>query len=266
MPTPFFPWIGGKRKLATEILPLFPSHQCYVEPFCGAAAMFFLKDPSPVEVLNDINGDLVNLYRVVQHHFVELYRQYEWVLSSREHFQRLQITPSAVLTDIQRAARFLYLQKLAFGGKVEDQAFGTATTARARFNLLTLEHDLQEAHFRLNGVTIENLPWQKIIERYDRPHTLFYMDPPYWQTEGYGVDFPFEHYELMAQFAQSIQGHIIISINDHPDIRAVFAGLPCKEIDYQYTVGGNGRASNCVELVYGNWREGVPSVRQAGLF
>jgi len=250
MSKPLFPWIGGKRKLATEILPLFPDHKCYVEVFCGGAALFFMKDKSSVEVINDINGDLVNLYRVVQHHFEEFYNQFKWVLASREHFARLQQTPAHVLTDIQRAARFLYLQKLAFGGKVEGQAFGTATTARARFNLLSLENDLQDAHMRLNGVTIENLPWDKIITRYDRPHTLFYLDPPYWQTEGYGVDFPFEHYEKMAEFIRTIKGKMVISINDHPDIRKLFKGLPCKKIKYQYTVGGNAKASSCTELVY----------------
>ena len=73
---PLIPWIGGKRKLAPFLLPLFPNHTnhtCYVEPFCGAAALFFMKEPSEVEVLNDINSDLVNLYRVVKYHLEELY-------------------------------------------------------------------------------------------------------------------------------------------------------------------------------------------------
>lgn len=59
--TPIVPWIGGKRRLAKHILPLFTEHTCYVEPFCGAAALYFLKEPTKVEVINDINGELVNL-------------------------------------------------------------------------------------------------------------------------------------------------------------------------------------------------------------
>jgi len=74
--SPLVPWIGGKRRLAKHILPLFPEHTCYVEPFCGAAALFFLKEPTRVEVLNDANGDLVSLYRVVQHHLDEFVRQF----------------------------------------------------------------------------------------------------------------------------------------------------------------------------------------------
>ena len=268
MATPIIPWIGGKRKLADHILPLFPDHECYVEPFAGAAALFFLKQPSPVEVINDINGELINLYRVVKHHLEELYKQFKWALTSRQNWDWLQVTPTETLTDVQRAARFLYLQKLAFGGKVDSQSFGTATTSRPRFNIFTLEQDLAEAHFRLASTTVENLPWDRIVEKYDRPHTLFYCDPPYWQTEGYGVDFGWEQYERLAELSRAIQGTMIISINDHPDVRELFADTPVIEVDYKYTVGGTENASSCVELIYGTWQDGVPTPRgqQGGLF
>jgi len=84
---PIIPWIGGKRRLSTHILPTIPAHTCYVEPFAGAAAIFFLKQPSKVEVINDINSDLITLYRVVQHHLEEFIRQYKWSLSSREQYE-----------------------------------------------------------------------------------------------------------------------------------------------------------------------------------
>lgn len=142
------------------------------------------------------------------------------------------------LTDIQRAARFYYLQKHAFGGRVDGQSFGTATTSGPRLNLLRIEEDLSQAYLRLHGVYVENLPWQEVIARYDRPHTLCYLDPPYWQTEGYGVDFGFEQYERMAELARTVQGVVVVSINDHPDIRRVFAGLRQEELGITYTVGG----------------------------
>ena len=268
MTKPIIPWIGGKRKLADQILPLFPDHQCYVEPFCGAAALFFLKPESKVEVLNDINGDLVNLYRVVKHHLEELYKQFKWALTSRQNWEWLQSTPPETLTDVQRAARFLYLQKLAFGGKVDGQSFGTATTSRPRFNIFTLEQDLADAHYRLAGATIEHLPWDQVIEKYDRPHTLFYCDPPYWQTEGYGTDFGWEHYQRLEELARTIDGTMILSIGGHPDIRALFKNLPVIEIDYKYTVGGAEKRSDCKELIYGTWKDGIPQPKgvQAGLF
>lgn len=250
MAKPIIPWIGGKRRLAARILPLLPPHQCYVEPFAGGAAIFFLKPPSKVEVLNDLNGELVNLYRVVKHHLKELYKQFKWVLTSRQNWEWLRSTPTETLTDVQRAARFLYLQKLAFGAKVEKPTFGTATTSRPRFNLFTLEQDLAEAHFRLAGATIEHLHWREAVRRYDRPHTLFYCDPPYWQTEGYGVAFPWEEYEALAEAIREVQGQMVLSINDHPDIRRLFAGLPVEEVEHCYTVGGGAKASRCVELIY----------------
>ena len=251
---PLIPWIGGKRKLAPFLLPLFPDHTCYVEPFCGAAALFFMKEPSEVEVLNDINGELVNLYRVVKYHLEELYKQFKWALSSRQNYQWLLDTKPETLTDVQRAARFLYLQKLAFGGKIEGQTFGTSATSRPRFNIFSLEQDLADSHFRLSKTLIEHLPWERIIQKYDRAETLFYCDPSYWQTEGYGVEFPFDNYLRMADYAKTIKGKMIISINDHPEIRAVFDGMFRREIDYQYIVGGSSKPCQVTELIYGNWQ------------
>lgn len=102
---PIVPWIGGKRRLAKYILPLFPEHTCYVEPFCGGAALFFLKKPGKVEVINDINGDLMNLYRVVKHHPDEFLRQFEWSLVGREEYDRLKSVPAETLTDMQYNAQ-----------------------------------------------------------------------------------------------------------------------------------------------------------------
>lgn len=249
-PKPLVPWIGGKRKLAKHILP-FPDHQCYVEPFCGAAALYFLKEPSKVEVINDCNGDLINLYRVVKHHLNELVSQFKWCLISRENWSTLQNTSVESLTDIQRAARFLYLQKLSFGGKVSGQTFGTATTSPPRLNLISLPDDLADAHIRLARTTIEQLDWAKCIEKYDRPGTLFYCDPPYWQVEGYGVPFGWDQYERLRELADSIQGKMIISINKHPDVDKLFEGMNKDEIDYKYTVGKS--RSRATEVVYRNW-------------
>ena len=261
--SPIVPWIGGKRRLAKHILPLFPEHTCYVEPFCGAAALYFLKAPTKVEVLNDVNGELVNLYRVVRHHLEEFVRQFKWALTSRQIFKWLQITPEETLTDIQRAARFFYLQKMAFGGKVDGQTFGTSTTSGPKLNLLRLEEDLSAAHLRLAGATIEHLDWAECIRRYDRPATLFYCDPPYWETEGYGVPFPWEQYVLMAAKLKAIKGKAVVSINDHPAIRECFAGFDMEALKLDYTVGGGANRVERGELVIYSWdREAEP----AGLF
>ncbi|HHK8232120.1 TPA: DNA adenine methylase [Serratia marcescens] len=250
---PIVPWIGGKRRLAKHILALFPNHTCYVEPFCGAAALYFLKTPSKAEVINDINGELVNLYRVVKHHLEEFVRQFKWALVSRQIYKWLQDTPEETLTDIQRAARFYYLQKQAFGGKVAEHTFGTSTTSAPRFNLLRIEEELSMAHLRLSRTLIEHLDWHQCIERYDRPHTLFYCDPPYWGTEGYGVDFPMENYIHIAELAGRIEGKIIISVNDIPEMRQVFNGLNIQTVDISYNLKVTGKATPRKELVICNF-------------
>ncbi|HEJ0422205.1 TPA: DNA adenine methylase [Citrobacter koseri] len=250
---PIVPWIGGKRRLAKHILPLFPAHTCYVEPFCGAAALYFLKAPSKTEVINDINGELVNLYRVVKHHLEEFVRQFKWALVSRQIYKWLQNTPEETLTDIQRAARFYYLQKQAFGGKVADHTFGTSTTSAPRFNLLRIEEELSMAHLRLSRTLIEHLDWQQCIERYDRPHTLFYCDPPYWGTEGYGVEFGLENYDHMAELARSTKGKMIISVNDIPEMRQAFNGLNIQTVDISYNLKVTGKATPRKELVICNF-------------
>lgn len=238
---PMVQWVGGKRRLAPHILPLFPDHSCYVEPFCGAAALFFLKKPVKVEVLNDVHGELVTLYRVVQHHLEEFVRHFKWALASREIYKWHLDTPPDTLTDIQRAARFFYLQRLGFGGKVQGQTFGTATTSRPGLNLLRLEEQLSAVHLRLHQVFIERLEWSACVQKYDRPHSLFYLDPPYWGTEGYGVNFGLEQYDLMAQLMGSMKGKAVVSVNDIPEMRAAFKGHTIKRVSINYTVGASGR-------------------------
>lgn len=262
MAQPIIPWIGGKRRLADLLIPRFPAHKCYVEVFAGGAALYFLRQPADVEVINDVNGDLVNLYRVLKHHLEEFVRQFKWAISSREVFKWLQDTPPETLTDVQRAARFYYLQHQCFGAKVQGQTWGTATTAPA-INLLRIEEQLSAAHLRLASTYIERLDWRECLRRYDRPHSFFYLDPPYWETEGYGVPFPFAEYVAMAEVMRKLQGKAILSINDHPAIRECFKGLHMESLDISYTLAGGAKPAERRELVIWSWDQ---DAEPAGLF
>ena len=173
-------------------------------------------------------------------------------MSRQEYLWEQKANPET-LTDIQRAARFFYVQKLAFGGKVVGQSFGTAATTPPRLNLLRLEESLSDAHLRLSRTTIKRLDWRECIRRYDRPSTLFYLDPPYWGTAGYGVDFGLEQYEEMAALAESAKGQVIISVNDIPEMRKAFSRLNIQTTSIKYTVGGaNAKGEVTPELIITN--------------
>lgn len=164
------------------------------------------------------------------------------------------MTRPETLTDIQRAARFFYLQQHAFGGRVSGQTFGTATTGSA-INLMRIEENLSMAWQRLAGTYVENLPWLKCAQKYDRPHTFHYMDPPYWGTQGYGTGFEFEEYERMAEFMRTCTGKVMVSINDHPDIRRVFEGFRFETLGIRYCNKNQrqGKAEVSGELVIMKW-------------
>ena len=262
MPNPIIPWPGGKRRLLRHLYPHFPQHECYVEAFAGGAAALLMRSvPAPVEVLNDINGELVRLYRCVRHHLDELIRQFRWELISRERFEWAKLERPETLTDIQRAARFYYLQKLAFGGKVHAQNFGYVASGNGpRMSLMRIEEELSAVHLRLSNVIIEHGPWQEVVSRYDRPATLHYLDPPYWETEGYGVEFPFTEYVAMAEWMRSTQGKVVLSINDHPEIRRVFEGFTMIPLQLNYTISRDKDRYAAGELIIKNWDD-----RQASL-
>jgi DNA adenine methylase len=212
----FISWIGGKSLLAKQIVPLMPEHTCYCEVFAGAGWVLFRKSPSQAEVINDINRDLVTLYRVIKHHMDEFVRYFRWILVARDEFERFKAENPDSLTDIQRAVRFFYLVKTSHGSRTAKPTFGTSTTSPPRINLLRLEEDLSAAHLRLARVVVENLHYSAFIERYDREHTFFYLDPPYFECEDYygkGI-FGRDDFGRLRDQLSGIKGRFLMSIND----------------------------------------------------
>ena len=163
------------------------------------------------------------------------------------------------LTDLQRAARFLYLQRLAFGGKVSGRNFGVSADRPGRFNLTTLEPDLEALHSRLSGVTVTCMDFAAFIARVDRPDTLFYLDPPYWGCEGdYGrALFSRERFEEMAAVLAGLQGRFILSLNDVPGVRETFRQFLLHPVRTTYTITKGPAQSDRAELLIANFDLGV---------
>ncbi|MBW2606150.1 MAG: DNA adenine methylase [Deltaproteobacteria bacterium] len=232
-----FAYIGGKSKLSDTIIKMIPEHRAYCEVFAGAAWVFFRKEPSKYEAINDLDSELIAFYRVLQHHLEEFLKQFKWLLSSREWFfdwKRQQ--EAGGLTDIQRAARYYYLQRHTFGGRVKNRTFGTAPMSRPRINLLRMEEELSEVYLRLATVVIENLSWQEFIQRYDREETFFYLDPPYYKFPYYQHNLELDDYQKMAEILSGIKAKFILSINDHREIRSIFNSFNMKPVSLKYTV------------------------------
>lgn len=246
-------YIGGKSKLSKQIISFMPGHKTYCEVFAGGAWVFFRKTPSKVEIINDLDGDLVSFYRVVQNHLEEFLKQFKWLLASREWFEdwKSQLDGRG-LTDIQKAARYYYLQRLAFGGRVRNRSYGVQTDGPPRINLLRLEEEMSEVYLRLAGVQIENLSWKDLITRYDKPDILFYCDPPYYQCPDYKHNFDLDDFQDLATKLAGIQGKFMLSINDHPTIREVFKAFKSKEVTLQYTVSQAG-PTDAKELIFSNF-------------
>ena len=195
----------------------------------------------PGEIIRLTTGEIVNLFRITREHPGELARQFEWTLSSRHEFRRLLSLPPEALTDIQRAARFAYLQRLSFGGKpattVSAGQMGPSVTRPARLSAARMRRLIAAAHRRLEGVHIEQLDWAAFVRRYDRAQTLFYLDSPYFGHEddyGKGL-FARVGLERMAALLSGIEGRFILSLGDRPEVRELFKDFPMEAVETRYT-------------------------------
>lgn len=236
-------YIGGKRALARTLVPMIEAtpHTLYCEPFMGMGGVFFRRTLRPkVEAVNDRSKDVATFFRVLQRHYQALLDMLKWQITSRAEFERLARTDPDTLTDLERSARFLYIQKLSFGGKVGGRTFGISTSSPAKFDITRLVPLLEATHERLAGVYIECLPWQDFIQRWDRPHALFFLDPPYWGVEDYygKAMFARSEYEQMSEALRCLQGRFILTLNDVPEVRRIFAWAAIEPVQLTYTASG----------------------------
>lgn len=251
----FMGWIGGKKLLREEVTKRFPgSFGRYIEVFGGAGWVLFHKDKhADLEVYNDANGDLVNLYRCIKYHCGELQKELCFMLNSRELFEDFKAQCYIRgMTDIQRAARFFMIVKTSYGS--DGRTFGC------------IKKDISEAikYFnaiqeRLSGVVIENKSYESLIPVYDRQDALFYLDPPYYGTEKYySAHFALEDHLKLKELLSQIKGRFILSYNDCEFVRELYKDFIVESIDRNNSLlsryEGNGE-KRYAEVIIMNYTE-----------
>jgi len=227
--------------------------------FCGAGWVLFGKEQetSRTEIINDIDGELINFYRVLKHRPAEFAEQFHLELISRQLFNEYRRFEEGK-TELERAMRFYYVLRLCFGGRREERCFGTSTTAPLGLNLPRLYFHAQQFSARLERVVIENLSWQKCLAIYDRPHTLFYLDPPYPSTraDDYASRMTWDGHEELAAALRGLKGRWLLSYQDHPRIVRLYRGrgIHLERLKVTYALGGKcGRSKPVRELLVRNF-------------
>ena len=240
-----FGWVGGKSKLAKDIVKELPNnHTTYVEVFGGALSVLYAKEPSKIEVVNDINSHLINLHRAIRNNPKTLSMYLNNMLISRELFDDVKHGRLKPTNNIQAAAYYLYQLTQSFGSKGDNFAM-SAKSGRKPKNIYK---SYQKWSHRLKGVTIENKSFDELIKLYDKDETLFYCDPPYVATENYYKDtggFGLEEHEQLADTLSNIKGKFILSYNDCQYIRELYRGFNIKATkEVEYTLGKNVHKKN----------------------
>lgn len=227
----FIPWIGGKSQLAKKIVSMFPENiDRYIEVFGGGGSVLFSKEKhAPLEVYNDANSQLVNLFRCVKFHREELQREISGYVNAREVFEDIKALINVRgLTDIQRAAMFYIQIKISYGA--DGRTYGCNKKNLSAEYLSDIENRLKSGA----GVVIEHKDFENLIKVYDRSNALFYCDPPYYKTEKYyDAEFSVTDHERLKNSLNSIKGYFVLSYNDDEYIRELYKDFNITAVERQ---------------------------------
>lgn len=216
--------------MASWLCGFVPRHERYIEPFCGGAKLFFTKTPSPIEILNDADDILVNLYRVIQNdkkrrELIKILNKTPYARSVFNHFR--QVNPE---DEIEKAARYFYLSKASFAGDVARGGFACPSKNTIRNPAQTYQKSidaLEHIAKRLQGVTIECLDYKDCISKYDSESSLIFVDAPYLQGNSrqyYEHSFTLENHKKLRSLLNSIRGKTMFCHYEHPEIDKLYSG------------------------------------------
>jgi len=214
----FFPYIGGKFNLLEKLLSLIPEHETYVEVFGGSGTLLLNKPPSKVEVFNDIDGDLINLFMVVREKPREFIKKFKLLLYSRELNKRWSKNLETK-DPIERAVRFYYVLRSSFSGNFGAGWSFKRNKPQVFFNSLERINLIAE---RLKRVHIENLDFRECIRIWDSKNTFFFLDPPYFGKHRYRYNLTLKDHLDLRKILGKVKGKWLLTYNDHPKIKKLY--------------------------------------------
>lgn len=244
-----FPYVGGKYRLAARIVEAMPEHEAYVEVFGGSDAVLFAKPPCKVEVLNDVDGDVVNFFRVLrdERQTERLVHLLRFTPYAREEFEA-QVQAGVPVDPVYRAWRFFVIARMSFGGYRPancGKAYQGATRFRWRRSVRVNKcepnvfkskvEELAAFGDRLRGVFVERRDFSYVLNRWDGEEVLFYLDPPYVTHEGYYDNGSFgavRHYELASCLA-AIKGRAVVSYYPHETVDQLYPAERWRRIELE---------------------------------
>jgi DNA adenine methylase len=238
-----FGWYGGKFSHLEWLLPLLPPARHYCEPFAGSAAVLINRNPSPIETYNDVDGEVVNFFRVLRDQRDDLVQAIGLTPFSRREFELAIQEPTDDLSPVERARRFYVRARQVRTGLAQTASVGRwahcTLTSRAGMAgavsrwLGAIEH-LPEIAQRLLRVQFENASAGEIIQRYDSKDTLFYCDPPYphdsrGDSKAYGYEMTDDQHRKLAGILKKCRGKVAVSSYRSPINKEIFKGWRCLE-------------------------------------
>lgn len=207
-------YYGGKQRMLRHILPRIPQHSIYVEPFFGGGAVYWAKEPSKVEVINDINMNIVNFYEVLKHSYFDLRKRVEATLHSRETYKKAKIIydcPWLFADDpVIRAWAFYIVTNQGFARLIRVWGYSLGDTAKSIQN--KIDRFQEELSDRLRYTQIEQNKAHKVMQSRDTPETFVYADPPYiGSDQGHYGGYTQEHYCKDLDTLATLKGKFLLS-------------------------------------------------------
>ena len=233
-------YYSGKQRIARQIIARMPEHTAYVEPFGGFCSVLLNKPPAKVEVYNDINKDVTNFILCLKEYPVDLISELSLMPYSRWLFDQLLpvLDEPFDIPNIKRAAIFFFMSQVSLTHMSKhDETFGY-TKVRSIVSMPSVAGRFLYAANRLLDVLIENKPYEKIFEMYDSEDTLFYVDPPYYETNApFGLTFSPEQHKELRDRLFSLKGKWLLTINDTKETRELYKGCRIEELVTQQSAG-----------------------------